>query len=296
MKQTRTGLILLSRGRSQRSIELIDAMYEICEEMQPITGRGVGYKLFSRGLIPSMHTQEMAKVYRLLRIAREEETIPWEWIVDESRSLERRSQWAHPLDFLDCALRGYRRDFWDQQPVRVEVWSEKGTVRGVLAPVLDHYGVGFRVMHGFSSATTAYEIAQDDDGRVLHALYVGDYDPSGLYMSEQDLPSRVKEYGGDHVTIKRIAITRKQTSNLPAFPAASKKRDPRHAWFTKNYGQECFELDAMDPRKLRATVENAIRKLIEPEAWARCERINAAERASLADLPMMFIKRHCSDA
>ena len=35
-----------------------------------------------------------------------------------------------------------------------EVWSEKGTVRGVLAPTLDKYGVGFRPVHGFSSATT----------------------------------------------------------------------------------------------------------------------------------------------
>ena len=47
----------------------------------------------------------------------------------------------------------YRRDFWDQQPHRVQVWSEKGTVRGVLAPVLDHYAVGFLPVHGFSSAT-----------------------------------------------------------------------------------------------------------------------------------------------
>ena len=61
--------------------------------------------------------------------------------------------------------RAYRRDFWNQQPVRVEVWSEKGTVRGVLQPVLDKYAVGFRVMHGFSGATTIYDVAQDDDGR-----------------------------------------------------------------------------------------------------------------------------------
>jgi hypothetical protein len=42
-------------------------------------------------------------------------------------------------------------------PDRVEVWSEKGTVRGVLDPVLKEYGVGFRVMHGFGSATSVYD-------------------------------------------------------------------------------------------------------------------------------------------
>ena len=44
-------------------------------------------------------------------------------------------------------------------------------------------------MHGFSSATTVHDVAQDDDGRDLIVLYVGDYDPSGLYMSERDLPT-----------------------------------------------------------------------------------------------------------
>src|SRR5262249_10902456 len=46
-----------------------------------------------------------------------------------------------------------------------QVWSEKGTVRGVLDPVLDEYAIGFLAVHGFSSATTAYDIAQNDDGR-----------------------------------------------------------------------------------------------------------------------------------
>ena len=43
-------------------------------------------------------------------------------------------------------------------------------------------------MHGFSSATTVHDVAEDDDGRDLISLYVGDYDPSGMYMSEHDLP------------------------------------------------------------------------------------------------------------
>ena len=72
-----------------------------------------------------------------------------------------------PLEYARCVARSYRRDFWNQQPVRCEVWSEKGTIRGVLQPVLDHYAVGFRVMHGFGSATIVHDIAEDDDGRDL---------------------------------------------------------------------------------------------------------------------------------
>src|SRR5262245_49160072 len=140
------------RGMAQRSLDLIEAMRAAAEPAQPITGRGIGYKLFAQGLIPSMAKNEMQRVYRLLKEAREQDRIPWEWVVDENRTLEKVSTWSNPAEYARTVARSYRRDFWNQQPVRCEVWSEKGTVRGVLAPVLDRYAVGFRVMHGFSGA------------------------------------------------------------------------------------------------------------------------------------------------
>jgi hypothetical protein len=266
---------------AQRSLDLIEAMYPAAEAAQPITGRGIGYKLFTANLIPSMARSEMQRVYRLLKEARERGHIPWEWIVDETRSLERTATWANPAEYAECVAHSYRRDFWDQQPRRVEVWSEKGTVRGVLAPVLDHYAVGFRVMHGFSGATTIYEVSRDNDGRELIALYVGDYDPSGMFMSEEDLPNRLAQYGGDHITLERIALIQDHVPALPSFPATDKRKDPRYRWFRSNYGDRCWELDALDPGVLRACVETAILELIEPEAWKRCEIINRAEQESL---------------
>jgi hypothetical protein len=266
---------------AQRSLDLIEAMYVKGEAAHPITGRGIGYKLFTAGLIPSMARAEMQRVYRLLKEARERGRIPWEWIVDETRAIERTPTWANPTDYARCVARSYRRDFWNQQPFRCEVWSEKGTVRGVLGPVLGHYAVGFRVMHGFSGATTVYDVSQDDDGRDLIALYVGDFDPSGMFMSEEDLPTRLSDYGGDHIELRRIALTREHVNGLPPFPATDKRKDPRYKWFRANYGDRCWELDAMDPNDLRDCVEKEIVKLIEPVAWERCEIINQTEQQSL---------------
>lgn len=266
---------------AQESLDLIEAMHAVAKAAQPITGRGVGYKLFTAKLIPSMATNEMKRVYRLLKVAREQGRIPWEWIVDETRELERVSTWSNPTEYARCVARSYRRDFWDQQPVRVMVVSEKGTVRGLLRPVLDDFAVGFQVMHGFSSATAVHDIAEDDDGRPLIILYVGDFDPSGLYMSEEDLPARFSKYNGDHVTPKRIALTTKQLTGLPSFPATDKKDDPRYKWFVENYGKHCWELDAMDPNDLRTCVKREIKKLIEPVAWQRCEVVNKAEQELL---------------
>lgn len=269
------------RGMARRSLNLIEAMYSIAEAVQPITCRGVGYKLFTAGLIPSMARAQMQRVYRLLTEARERGDIPWEWIVDETRELERRPCWSNPAHYARAVTRSYRRDFWNQQPVRCEVWSEKGTIRGVLAPVLDEYSVGFRVMHGFASATSIYDVAQGGDGRKLIVIYVGDFDPSGMFMSEHDLPGRLGRYGGHHVELRRVALRFGQCRQLPSFPASDKKNDKRYEWFCRTFGDRCWELDAMDPNDLRSCVDHAIHELIEPLAWERCLVVNNAERESL---------------
>jgi hypothetical protein len=168
-----------------------------------------------------------------------------------------------------------------ERPHRVQVWSEKGTVGGVLAPVLEQYAVAFVPVHGFSSATLAHDVAGDDDGRPLLVLYVGDFDPSGMYMSEEDLPARFAMYDGDHITVWRIALTVEQLAGLPPFSADTKRKDPRYRWFVANHGHRCWELDAMDPNELRDCVEREIVKSIEPVAWHRCEVVNKAEQESL---------------
>jgi hypothetical protein len=265
-----------------RSMGLLRHMIPIVEAAQPITGRGVGYKLFVAKLIKSMSESEMKKVYRLIKIAREEGKLPWEWIVDETRQIERVARWSDPKEFAEQAARQYRRNSWEQQPLRCEVWSEKGTIRGVLKPVLDQYGVDFRCFHGFTSSTSAHEIAIDNDGRPLTALYVGDWDPSGLCMSEQDLPDRFEKYDGDHVEVKRIALIHEQLADLPSFPAFDKRKDTRFPWFVHRYGDRCWEIDALDPNELRRCVEYHINTcILDRDAWERCELVQIAESESL---------------
>jgi hypothetical protein len=272
-EQTDTSTNLTFRGMARRSLDLIDRMYSITKAAHPISGRGVGYKLFVAALIESMSRSDMRPVYRLLKIARERGIIPWSWVVDETRGIEQIPSWDDPKAFAAAATQQYRRDFWCQQPKRCQVWSEKGTVRGVLKPVLDEFGVGFNPVHGFTSATNAYEAATDSDPRPLTILYVGDWDPSGLWMSERDLPARMEKYGGDHIRIKRIALTAEQVGSLPSFPASDKRKDPRYKWFVENFGKRCWEIDAMDPNVLRACVEQEILACItDRAAWSAANR------------------------
>ena len=235
-----------------------------------------------------MAKAETNKISRLLTIARERGEIPWRWIVDETREAERCSAWDAPADFANSVINIYRRDYWTQQPIAIQVWSEKGTVRGTLAPMFNAYGVTFRVMHGFTSATTANEIAEEVKGSPtpMLGLYVGDFDPSGVNMSEVDLPGRLARYGAK-MRIVRLAITQDDAtakSGLPHFEVGEKRADLRYPWFVRNYGHRCVELDALDPRILRSRVEHAIRAEIDFDAWGRCEAVEQAEHRSLVEV------------
>ena len=239
------------RGMAKASTELIEAMAEIAEAAEPITGRGVGYKLFTAGLIPSMSTPDMQKVYRLLRLAREDGTIPWEWIVDETRALNARRVGA--IQKISSSLSGASTA--ETIGISSRFASRYGARKAPFAASSPRFRQVRRRIprHGWvHKRDQVHDIADDDDGRDLIALYCGDYDPSGLYMSEHDLPDRLDKYEGYHVNLKRIALTARQTPGLPSFPP--KPKDTRYKW------------DARNPATIRKALEDFLREQKAPMA------------------------------
>lgn len=212
-----------------------------------------------------------------------------------------------PVAYGRAVQHSYRRNKWEAQKTHVSVWSEKGTVEGTLKPVLQKYEVPFQVLHGWSGATPLWEAAQanlarDQDSLIL---YVGDYDPSGMGMSETDLPQRLARYTtttpaekglprgyvnellkGVRLSIRRVALTREDTLALgPAtrFPASDKQKDSRHGWFVRTFGDGCWELDALSPNLLRDRVEAAIVDVLDPVSWGRYVHAEEVERATIAE-------------
>src|SRR5437773_5482700 len=129
----------MGRGKSREVRDLIDHIRAILSEIQSATVRQLCYQLFDRKLIPSMGSNETKRVSKHLTWARQNEVVPFEWIVDEAREIEK----APTFKSADSLLRGvrkmYRRDRWQRQASRVLVVSEKGTIRGSIQPILDEY-------------------------------------------------------------------------------------------------------------------------------------------------------------
>jgi hypothetical protein len=277
---------IMPRGKSQKTLDLEDAIMEIAEERQPVTVRGICYPLMEiYGMIPSMEKKHTNRVGACVRQLREEELLPWAWIVDETRKGRYyRHGFDDPAEYLQNKLtNAYRRDYWAMQPYKVELWSEKSTVGGVLDPVLENWSVNFRNMRGYTSATNAHDLAETSlySDKPTIALYVGDWDPSGLHMSEADLPRRIEGYGGE-IDIQRVALLESDTGGSRGLPLEDKQKDPRYNWYVRKCQTDRFwELDGMDPRLLRDRVGQAIERLVDREAWDRCMVTERAEYESL---------------
>jgi len=285
------------RGKAQHSLDLIDAAYTILEEIQPASVRAVCYRLFVEELIRNMGVGECGKVSKQLVYAREHEIIPWEWIVDDSRPIRGHRGWDDPAALIEAALAQYRKNYWQFQPYHVEVWTEKATITSTIDPVLDLFGVRSRVMKGFGSASAIRDAAQFAvySDKPCHALYVGDWDPSGMFMSVRDLPRRLLKYGDPWKmwTIQRIALTGMDVTagDVPSFSASEKEKDPRHYWYCNEFEyrddnvdwdrDRCWELDALSPVRLRDRVRLHIQLMLDDAAWARCQATEAIERESL---------------
>jgi hypothetical protein len=282
------------RGKSQHSLDLIAAAKSILEEIHPASVRAVCYRLFVAGLIPSMSVNHTANVSRLLVDAREQDIIPWSHIVDDSRQIRGSVGWDDPEELMRVMLAAYRKDYWQMQLFHVEVWTEKATVTSTIDPVLEQYGVQARIMKGFGSASAIKKAADfaADTEKPCMALYVGDWDPSGLYMSEVDLSRRLLAYGDPYRQwqILRVAlgVVDIMEGGLPFFALSDKQNDPRFEWYRQSMRPfprplrgRCWELDALSPVVLRARVENAIQMYLDDAAWERCTRTEALEKESM---------------
>src|SRR5580658_5917482 len=102
----------MPRGPGKRTLRLVEAATYILGEIQPAPVRAVCYRLFVKELIPNMGKTATNAVSRMLRIAREQGEIPWEWICDDSREPETVAMWDDPDEIIRESVNCFRRNNW----------------------------------------------------------------------------------------------------------------------------------------------------------------------------------------
>ena len=162
----------------------------------------------------------------------------------------------------------YSRSLWEKQKYNLIFVLEKDALSRLVGQVCDRYRVPLAVGRGYSSRTQILNIGQylkEDKENVV--LYLGDHDPTGLDI-ERSADQRLGDEGNSF-SIKRIALTFDQATerNLP--PNPTKSADARTPGYVAQYGNQCWELDALPPQELQDMVRKAILGYINVERWNR---------------------------
>jgi hypothetical protein len=255
--------------RTRAELEGLDqALAVIVEEIEPATVRQVFYQAVVRGMVPKDESKGYKLVQRRLVKLRETGEVPYGWITDNVRIVHGHNRYDDPDDYARVAAEFYRRDYWADSPVNVEVWLEKDALAGVLVPVVvEQCGLDLHVTRGYASVSYLQSAADfiRRDGRPTHVYLLTDFDPSGLGIADTVATELVRRSSPVEVRVERLAVDRRQIDhwNLPTRP--TKTSDSRAGAFVREHGTGSVELDAIPPGALRDIVREAVERHLDPD-------------------------------
>jgi len=273
--------------------ELVNAVNGIIAGYSiPLTLRQVYYRLVAAGLIANTRSDYNALSSQLVK-ARESGEVDDSRIVDRSRRIDDVS-FDSPEDFIeicrDTLKRQYDRRFWDSQPVYCEIWVEKDALSQVLAEAVYPFNTIVAPSRGYSSYSYLREAANRisqhcGDSRQVVILHFADHDPSGIDMS-RDLQTRLTKYceAWRVVIVRRVALSYDQVRQYDLIPNPVKQADRRSSAYVSRYGDQCWELDAIEPNELITLCRMAVDTLIHDRAaWLSIIEKDKSERQALIE-------------
>jgi hypothetical protein len=277
-----------TRKPQGRTREFWDALAEILEPFDVISVRGAYYQAEMAGIVGKADA-DYDRVQRALLAMRRAGVLPYSKICDNARERRAIMQYSGLRAALEHWHNTYRVNYWQGQPIHVEVWCEKDALTPIINPICQRYGVTFCAIRGFDSESFIYTSAMDlrRVAKPARVLYLGDHDPSGWFIAE-NLEGRLREFGAD-ATVLHLGVNPGQVAAMGLPTRPGKRSDTRYRAFVRRFGSDrCTEVDAIPPTTLRDIVARAIVDEIDVPSWRRLQRVEQLERQSLENVMEMF--------
>ena len=271
-----------------KTLEIIQKANEIIAEYAAedydLTLRQLYYQFVARDIIPNRQS-EYKKLGSVVNDARLSGLIDWNSIVDRTRKHEQNSHWDSPAEIIASAAQSYAVDTRADQESYIEVWVEKDALVGVIERACAPLDVGYLSCRGYVSQSAMWRAARRfrseyADRRIL--LHLGDHDPSGIDMS-RDIQDRLDMFGAD-VEVVRIALNMEQVEEYQPPPNPAKTTDSRYDKYIDEYGDESWELDALDPRVITELIEKHIEIYTDEDARDALIEIQENDRKKLQEV------------
>jgi hypothetical protein len=277
------------RSEIRDKLGLKRAIVQIVEENKkdwPLSDRKVFYLLLNvEGLprndrlkTPFANSPECYNdVTDMVTRLRLDHSIPFDCIADETRPVTQwdthKSVGTFVSQELENLFSGYWRDLQQSQPNWIELLVEKNTVAASLERIASKYTVPMTSGRGYSSLPPRKNmidrfLASGREKLVL--IVVADHDPEGEDIPNAFGVSLRDDFGLDPEKLKVIkaALTHLQVQTLTLHQGQLAKEDSsRYQRFVAKYGKRCWELESIPTDTLRAIVEDAIRSVLDLDAF-----------------------------
>jgi hypothetical protein len=245
--------------------------------MLPTNARFLFYELIQRGQLSKERTgarRPDQDLHDALTDIREDGRIPWDWIIDETRTLEDYTGYPTIKQGALAQLPHITLDPWrGRAPLNL---TESRSLAGVLRPIVQELRARIASTNGQCGGFLRTEVAprlQPGD----HVIYLGDLDLSGGQIEDNTRRVLEREIGGP-LQWERLALTEQQVSahNLPVIV----KRDRR---YKDGRPHEAVETEAIGQAMLIGILRTHLTELL-PEPLARVLEREARQRRRLEKL------------
>jgi len=174
-------------------------------------------------------------------------------------------------------------------PVAVHnCWIEKDALVGVIAGICNTLDVPYFSCRGYTSQSEMWAAAQRlkkyvQQRQQPYIIHLGDHDPSGIDMS-RDIRDRLSMFAGFPVSVERIALTMSQVEHYDPPPNPAKITDSRAAEYIDRWGEESWELDALEPRVIEDLIRMHVESHRDDRPWQQAIEREQQGRIRLEEL------------
>lgn len=203
--------------------------------------------------------------------------IDWDSIDDITRGSRRNMHYDSPADMIARETSTYMIDLWEGQEFLPRVYVEKDAMKNVVAKTCGKLDIPYMSCRGYTSQSCMWEEAQVllwqiKSGITPVILHLGDLDPSGDDMS-RDIRDRIEEFLAHHgfsdaFKFHRLALTPDQVALYDPPPNPAKTTDSRFKKFIEKYGEDSWELDALEPKVIDTLISERVAEYRDDELFA----------------------------
>lgn len=273
----------------KRSLQIITVANKICDEYMAdgytLTLRQLYYQFVARGFIENS-IKSYNNLGNVISDARLSGLLDWDAIEDRTRNLSALQTWWSPKEILEQDAQVFKYDFWDEQPVYIEVWVEKEALVGVIERAAYKWRCPYFACRGYSSQSEQWRagVRFKDMNKPVKIIHLGDHDPSGIDMTRDNVDRLLMFSEDSDVEVTRIALNMPQVERYNPPPNPAKFQDPRAADYIRKFGNESWELDALDPHVIDALISDEIEQYIDQEIWDETKEREDRAKAKLKEL------------